>query len=71
MVLLLVQVINNPRRRFRQLPPELGARQQPQHTKTVRIEEKRSVGGSGEVGVEMGEVGEEFLVFKVALFDEN
>lgn len=64
MILLLMNVIHHPRRRLPNLPPKLLPLQQPQNLQAVRVEQEGTMGrGSGEVGVEIGEVCEELGVF--------
>lgn len=63
MILLLVNVIHNPRRRLPNPPPKLLPAKHPQNLESVRIGEEGAMSrGGGEVGVEVGEVGEEFGV---------
>ena len=70
MKLLLMQIIQNPHRRLPHLPPKLLPIQQPQNLHPIRIKMQRAVGRPGEI-LEIGEVGEEFLVFEVSLLDQD
>lgn len=71
MVLLLVNVINDGSGSLSQLPPKILPKKQPQNLQSVRILQQSSVRRTGEVRIEMGEVGEELVILQVTLFHQN
>ena len=69
-VLLLVNVIHDPRRSLPNPPPKRLLTKHPQNMKPVRINQEAPMRRrGGKVGTEVGEVREEFGVLEVALFD--
>ena len=63
MILLFMDIIHHTRSRLPYTPPKLLPAEHPQNLESVRVEQEGAMRRRGrEVGVEVGEVGEEFGV---------